>query len=286
MHRHWDRDAERERVNRSRFAQRALRPAEVRAELEATDAVLGAPDAVRGFVLDAAQRLNLAIVRDKDDKVFRVPVSTAATSVLPDAVRFVLPTAKSGEWRISFASPTPVGAEYLGRNHPFVAGLARFLMEEALTKSGGAHATRCGVIRTRAVTRLTTIMLLRVRYLLEQPDHAPLLSEEVVAKGFAARAQGGTWPWLDDDEALRLLGDAKPDANVPMTEKREIVASALDEWPALEAALVGPIKQRAAILEQSYRRVRQTVGLRVRSLALKPQLPPDLLGLLVLQPVL
>jgi len=136
------------------------------------------------------------------------------------------------------------------------------------------------------VTRLTTIMLLRVRYLLEQPDHAPLLSEEVVAKGFAARAQGGTWPWLDDDEALRLLGDAKPDANVPMAEKREIVASALDEWPALEAALVGPIKQRAATLEQSYRRVRQTVGLRVRSLSLKPQLPPDLLGLLVLQPVL
>ncbi len=257
MHRHWDRDAERERVNRSRFAQRALRPAEVRAELEATDAVLGDPDAVRGFVLDAAQRLNFAILRDKDDKVFRVPVSTAARSVLPDAVRFVLPTAKSGEWRISFASPTPEGAEYLGRNHPFVAGLARFLMEEALTKSGGAHATRCGVIRTRAVTRLTTIMLLRVRYLLEQPDHAPLLSEEVVAKGFTARAQGSAWPWLEDDEALRLLGDAKPDANVPMAEKREIVASALDEWPALEAALVGPIKQRAAILEQSYRRARQ-----------------------------
>ena len=286
MHRHWDRDAERERVNRSRFAQRALRPAEVRAELEATDAVLGDPDAVRDFVLDAAQRLNLAIVRDKDDKVFRVPVNAAATSVLPDAVRFVLPTVKSGEWRISFASPTPVGAEYLGRNHPFVAGLARFLMEEALTKSGGAHATRCGVIRTRAVTRLTTIMLLRVRYLLEQPDHAPLLSEEVVAKAFTAQAQGGAWQWLDDDEGLRLLGDARPGANVPMAEKREIVASALDEWPALEAALVGPIKQRAAALEQSYRRVRQTVGLRVRSLALKPQLPPDLLGLLVLQPAL
>jgi hypothetical protein len=75
MHRHWDRDAERERVNRSRFAQRALRPAEVRAELEATDAVLGDPDAVRGFVLDAARWLNLAIVRDKDDKVLRVPVT-------------------------------------------------------------------------------------------------------------------------------------------------------------------------------------------------------------------
>jgi hypothetical protein len=286
MHRRWDRDAERERVNRSRFAQRSLRPAEVRAELEATDAVLGDPGAVRDFVLDAAQRLNLSIARDKHDNVFRIPVIPAATSALPEPVRFVLPTIKSGQWRISFVSPTPEGAEYLGRNHLFVAALARFLMEEALTKSGGAHATRCGVIRTRAVTRLTTIMLLRVRYLLEQPDHAPLLSEEVVAKAFTARAQGGAWPWLGDDEALRLLGDARPDANVPMVEKREIVSSALNEWPAVETALVGPIKQRAASLEQSYRRVRQTVGLRVRSLALTRQLPPDLLGLLVLQPVL
>ena len=159
-------------------------------------------------------------------------------------------------------------------------------MEEALTKSGAAHATRCGVIRTRAVTRLTTIMLLRVRYLLEQPDRAPLLSEEVVAKAFTARAQERAWPWLGDDEALHLLGDARADANVPMAEKREIVSSALKEWPAVETAFVGAIKQRAATLEQSYRRVRQTVGLRVRSLALTPQLPPDLLGLLVLQPVL
>ena len=70
-----------------------------------------------------------------------------------------------------------------------------------------------------------------------------------------------------------------------MAEKREIVSSALEEWPAVETAFVGAIKQRAATLERS-RRVRQTVGLRVRSLALTPQLPPDLLGLLVLQPVL
>ena len=75
------------------------------------------------------------------------------------------------------------------------------------------------------------------------------------------RRKAATWPWLGDEKALRLLGDARPDANVPMAEKREIVASALNEWPALEAALVGPIKQRAAALEQSYRRVRQTVGL-------------------------
>jgi hypothetical protein len=73
LHRRWDRDVERERVNRTRFAQRALRPADVRRELEATDAVLGDPEAVRNFVIEAAQRLGLALHRDKREGVFRVP---------------------------------------------------------------------------------------------------------------------------------------------------------------------------------------------------------------------
>ena len=34
-------------------------------------------------------------------------------------------------------------------------------MEEAMEKHGGAKAARCGVIRTRAVSRVCTIMLLR-----------------------------------------------------------------------------------------------------------------------------
>jgi hypothetical protein len=53
----WDLDAAREKENRTRFAQRAIKPDEVRQELEATDAFLGDPDAVRMFVLNAAQRL-------------------------------------------------------------------------------------------------------------------------------------------------------------------------------------------------------------------------------------
>lgn len=285
LHRRWDRDVERERVNRTRFAQRALRPAEVRRELEATDAVLGDPEAVRNFVIDAAQRLGLALVRDKREGVFRIAVSPEATAPVPEAIRFALRAVKTGQWLISFVSPTPEGAEYLGRNHPFVAALARFLLEEALTKSDAATASRCGVIRTRAVARLTTILLLRVRYLLEQPDRAPLLSEEVLVVGFAARTAPAMRAWLSEAESLRLVAEAKPDANVPLAEKRELVSAALAEWPAIEPALRERIAERGAELERSHKRVRQAVGLRVRELAVVPQFPPDLLGILVLQPV-
>jgi hypothetical protein len=90
--------------------------------------------------------------------------------------------------------------------------------------------------------------------------------------------------WLADDEALRLLADAKPDANVPMAEKRQLIESTLNTWPTLESAVQERIKDRAAELEKSHKRVRHAVALKIRQLTLAPQLPPDLLGILVLQP--
>jgi superfamily II DNA or RNA helicase len=284
LHSRWEYDAEREKLTRTKFAQRALKPAEVRKELEATDAVLGDPSGVREFVLGAAQRLGLQIVPDRRAGAFRVAVGQQAVAPLPDVVRLALPAAKSGQWRISFDSPTPEGCEYLGRNHRLVAELARFLMEEALTKHGTATATRCGVIRTRAVDQLTSVLLLRVRYLIEQPRRAPLLSEEVLVMAHR-RGNGGAVLWVDHTEALRLLAEAKPDANVPMQEKRELVSSAVAVWPALEPDLAARIGERASMLEKAHKRVRQAVALRVRELAVKPQLPADLLGLLVIQPM-
>ncbi len=285
FHRQWERDAERERTNRTRFAQRAIKPAEVSRELEASDAVLGDPQAVREFVQSAAQRVGLGISRERRGDVFRIAVGPQATVALPSAVKLALPPSRSGHWLVSFTSPTPECADYLGRNHPFVAALARFLLEEALTKAGAAAASRCGAIRTRAVSRLTTIMLLRARYLLHQPERPPLLSEEVMAVGATSRAKSGEPEWLAAGDALRLLALARPDANIPMAEKRELIAIALEGWPAHEQAVQKQIKERARELEQSHKRVRRAVSLKVRELSLEPQLPPDLLGILVLQPV-
>jgi len=45
------------------------------------------------------------------------------------------------------------------------------------------------------------------------------------------------------------------------------------------------IQGRAEALTEAHRRIRQAVSLKVRGLTVKPQMPPDLLGLLVLQPL-
>jgi len=284
LHRRWEQDAERERVNRTRFAQRALKPQEVQRELEAADSVLGDPQAVREFVLTAAQRLGLYVTPDRKKGIYRVVVSREDLMSVPDAIRFALPERKDGIWRVSFDSPTPEGAEYLGRNHRFVAALARFLMEEALTRHGQARAARCGAIRTRAVSRQTTLLLLRVRYLVEQPGRVPLFSEEVRVLAYAGSGKGEP-EWVEEREALRLLAEAQPDANLTMSEKRALTASILERWPTLEEKLTPHIQARAHDLQEAHKRIRQAVRLRVRELTVRPQLPVDLLGVLVLQPM-
>ncbi|MCS6883699.1 MAG: helicase-related protein, partial [Chloroflexaceae bacterium] len=57
LHQRWDADVARERLSRTKYAQRAIKPAEVSRELAVVDRVLGDPAAVREFVCAAGQRL-------------------------------------------------------------------------------------------------------------------------------------------------------------------------------------------------------------------------------------
>jgi hypothetical protein len=59
---------------------------------------------------------------------------------------------------------------------------------------------------------------------------------------------------------------------------------ALDGWNQLQSATQERIEVRAEALAEAHRRIRQAVSLKVRGLTVKPQ-EPDLLGILVLQPV-
>jgi len=281
LHRQWEHDAEREKLTRTRFAQRALKPAEVQRELEAADAVLGDPEAVRAFVLNAAQRLGLTCTREKSGAVFRL-ITAPLPPHLPEAVGFALPQRKDGLWRIAFTSPTPEGAEYLGRNHPFVAALARFLLEDALTQGGAARAARGGVIATHAVTQPTVLLLLRVRYLVQLPHQPPLFSEEVRALGYTGANENPSW--LPEAETLRLLAAAQPDANLPLEQKRAHLAAALNAYPALEPHLRPQLETRARDLTEAHKRIRRAVRLRVQELRVEAQWPPDVLGLLILLP--
>ena len=120
-----------------------------------------------------------------------------------------------------------------------------------------------------------------MRYLVEQPDRPPLLAEEVRVFGY--RDSGSEW--LDESEAQRLLAEAQPDANLPMPKKRELIEHALADWDTIEPLITKRLRARADELAASHRRIRQAVRLKVGGLTVTPQFPPDLLGILVLQPL-
>jgi hypothetical protein len=63
---------------------------------------------------------------------------------------------------VSFASPTPKGYLYLGRNHPFVEHLCQYILSHTMDRIE-PRAARVSVIRTAAVPRRTVITMLRCR---------------------------------------------------------------------------------------------------------------------------
>jgi superfamily II DNA or RNA helicase len=286
LHRKWDLDARREQQSRTRFAQHALKPEDVARELEATDQVLGDPAEVQNFVLLACQKVGLPVRQDpRGQDVWLVLTEEQALSAVPEVVRRAVPQHRRTAWRITFASPTPPGAEYLGRNHPFVVALARYLFEQAFSDAAESAATRCGAIRTRQVKRLTALALLRPRYQLVQQDRPPLLAEEVLVTGWEAF----TDRWLSPEEALSLL-NAEPEGSMPLQEKREVVREALEDLKRHLEPQGGPgglwavVLRRARELEEAHRRIRRSVGSPIRGLKVEPHWPPDVLGVLVLQP--
>lgn len=275
IHGPWDRSAERERESRTRFAQRAIKPEEVKRELEETDTVLGDPSAVLRFLQETSQRLSFGF-RSLGNGIWEVHLAD-----LPPAVRQRLEGVPD-PWRITFHSPTPKDITYVGRNHPFIEALAEYLLDLAFHPAdGNPPAARCGVIRTTQVARRTTLLLLRLRYIVyERGDDTPSLAEETLTWGFEGLLPQIT-P-LSPETAQKLLDQAQPSANVPLNEKKEVLIETVAWWDRLQPMLEQVMHDRAQRLQEAHYRVRAL--LKQRQVRIEPQMPPDWLGVVVLLP--
>jgi len=276
VHQRWDEAANREKESRTRFAQRAIKPEEVQRELQETDSVLGNPKVVQGFILNACQRLNVGVTQKNGAWILSNLTS------LPDLVRASVPDAEA-DWPVTFLSPAPENLTYLGRNHPFVSSLAQYLLEAALTRGSDAPVARCGVVRSDLVARRTVLLLLRLRFLLQEPKKNPLLAEEMLVYGLRRKATGDI-EWLSDDECLSLFHDVKSGPNIARAERAEVLSEILGWWDELQKPLTPIVEERAAQLLDAHRRIRTSAHLARRGLSVTPHLPPDLLGTLVLLP--
>jgi superfamily II DNA or RNA helicase len=268
VHRQWDQAVAREKESRTRFAQRAIKPAEVERELTESDQILGNEADIERFVLNACSRMGHSLKKKK--------VGWLLPSI-PQHLEVVLGNQPR---TILFTTPAPEGVEYVGRNHPLVEGLARYLLETALEHSQEPIAARCGLTITDAVEKPTTLLLLRLRHLLESSQKRSLLAEECLVRGFTGPPTDPLW--LEEDDAMTLLQSAQVVGDIPPAMKRYEIEELLGRLDNLTDELKQIAQERSHVLTQSHRRVRSIT--KEGQVKVKPQLPMDVLGVYVLQP--
>lgn len=268
VHRRWDQAVEREKLSRTRFAQRAIKPEEVKQELVESDRILGTEADVQRFVQNACIELHASLIKERRGWLLQtVPKPLQAT--LGDRPRL-----------ISFTTPSPAGMEYVGRNHPLVEGLCHYLLEDALGNDQDPLAAQCGFTVTDGVEMRTTLLLLRLRHLLEGGHHRSLLAEECLVVGFTGPPSDPLW--LESEASMALLQGAGVVDDIPAGMKRLELGELLGRLDVLAGELTGIAEARSRSLSQSHRRVRRIT--KEGQIRVRPQLPMDILGLYVLQP--
>ncbi len=289
LHKEWDAAADREKRSRTVFAQETIKVEEVARELEAVRAAIGSGVDVARFTAEAFQA-HRAVVHAGD------PATVDLTEV-PRALKDLLGPRVGERLRARFELPLEDGVVYLSRTHPVVEALASFVVDTALDPIAEGVARRAGAIRTRAVERRTTALLVRNRFdvitrTLPRGDvgagpvrpgqERRLLAEECRLLAFAGLPESAEW--LDEDAAERLL-DATPGANISPEQARDAVARILEGYGSFEPRLEEEARRRAEALLDSHRRVREGARLTGVRYAVEPQLPVDVLGVYVLLPV-
>ena len=282
----WRDAADREKKNRTIFAQRQMKPEEVEPEWAKARALLGGPAETRRFVERAFKRLRAPL--EPVGRAFKAPLSFLVPVTLRERLR---EEGIEGTVRIQFGDPPGAGRLHLSRAHPLVGLVAEALVETALDNAADptdpATLPRCGVWRTRRISQITTVTLLRVRHRLETTIRGKghsLLAEEAVLVSFDADGHR-----LRNDDLPALI-EAAPDGDLPDLVKRRQLSAALTRLPELTQILDAVARERAATLAADHARVREAAETRqariAASVRVEPVLPADVIGLYVLLPVI
>ena len=274
-----DEAAEREKTSRSIFAQNAIQASEIEQDLKAVDEAIGDPRAVEEFVVGVLQNLfGVQVIKDRKE-----PGYTIVTGNLPPQVQSLLPT--GAQVQVSFASPPPKGFHYIGRNHRFVEQLCQIIMANTLARQD-RKAARAAVIRTREVSKKTTLLLFRCRNVIEQSRETSknphrIVAEEMLLWGWSGTADSRQF--LDHPEAKQLLQTARASSDLSPQSRANFLSQEL-------AALAGFDDEFNKIAEEQSKRL---VAAHERFSALLdknrfqvvyPVLPMDLLGIYILLP--
>ena len=271
-----------QRISRTVFAQRSLKPSAVLPEWEKTISVLGGFQDVERFVRSAADRLGAPL--NGQDGYFRFPVQ-----YLPQQLQDRLGEIGLKETtKIAFQKP-PMGATHVHRTHPIVSVLADYVVEQALESNRPEIGTRCSAMFTNDVTERTVLYLLRLRFQLhverrstdgKYSPYKSLLAEECL--GIAIRGTRAPEP-LTDYDAYELLS-LEPARNMQQAQKTFLIKHALDSITSIEPVFNRIAQKQSKHLLEDHRRIRKASDFKGLRYRVEPCLPVDKIGVYVFIP--
>ena len=279
----WSDAQDKAKLNRTIFAQRLLRPADVLPEWHRTLAVLGGKEDVQRFADRALARLGSGLEPLK--KGWKAPLAPLAEDIRARLAAEGL----SGTLLLDFEYPPKPHCLSVQRSHPLIAVLAETLLSRTLAADPGAAAGsdpgvlgRVGCWTSAAVQARTTVALLRLRHqLVTQRGHrsSVILVEEASALAWSGQ---GAALYAEGDAALALLLPP-PVAEPPLHTRDRFAEQAralIDERLADLDAFAG---RRAQTLLADHDRLRESSRERGKS-EVHALLPPDVIGFFVLLP--
>ncbi|EOD67657.1 helicase-related protein [Amycolatopsis vancoresmycina] len=281
LHEEWDSYADKENAALTKFAQTGIKPDEVAAELAEVRASLGANTEITGFVRESLDALGSSITLKPDG-------FDAVTTTLPWGLQDALPPGHAEP--LPFRSELPVRPKHahLDRTDLSVAAIARYVLDSALDPRtpGPRPARRCGAMRTDAVTRRTTQLLLRFRMHVRLPGRdgvRTMVAEE--ARTVAFRGRPDEPEWLSTAEVEALLA-TQPSGNLALEQAQDDLQRAVGQLDKLRDALDEQAAEVADRLRESHTRVRtasRQAG--VSKIEVQAHTPVDVLGVYVYLPV-
>jgi len=280
VHKEWEESAEREKRSRTVFAQESIKVDEVSRELGEALENSGSAADVENFVIEAL-KINRAVVSPKKG-CYEIDLSEC-----PQNFRDYLQIyGEEKKYKIGFEFPPDEGVRYLTRTHPMVEKISTYVVDSALEKITNSAAKRAGVIKTKAVSKRTTVLLVRFRYeitTIKDNFKNSQLVEECVTAGFSGSPENAVW--LDAAEAAKLY-DCRPDDNTAPEIASDFVGRVTKNFENLRPKIEEMARTRAVDILKSHRRLRDEANIKSVKYSVEPKLPPDILGIYIYLPVI
>ena len=275
LHKQWEASSDREKRSRTVFAQESIKVEDVTRELTAAREAIGSGVDIAGFTRTALQAYRASVRGNGTIDVDLTETPRALRDILDVGERF----------KARFELPVQPGELLLSRMHPLVERLANHVLNAALDPLLEGVARRCGVIRTRQVTKRTTLLLVRYRFHIVTTSadrQQPLLAEDSEVLAFSGSPQNAEW--LPRDQAEKLYCRRSRRSTFRPTRPAISCRLSVDGFDAIRPHLEEAARQRGDELLEAHRRVRTASRTKGVSHHVEPQLPPDVLGIYIFLP--